>query len=142
VLNDPFSSYPLGAQHDARRLPDGTITIHDNFSNQNRGPRAARYQIDPQAGTATLVESVTDPDAASSQCCGSARKLPSGDWLIGWGRTPVGGPVNRFIGGYNSSGQRIFRLELPNGFFYRAFPVPTGEITADQLRHGMNAMAP
>jgi hypothetical protein len=141
VLNDPYSSYPLGAQHDARRLPDGTITIHDNFSYQNRGPRAVRYQVDPQAGTATLVESVTDPDAQASQCCGSARKLPSGDWLIGWGRIPTGGALNRFIGGYNSSGQRIFQLQLPNGFFYRAFPVPSGGITADQLRHGMNAMA-
>jgi hypothetical protein len=140
VLNDPFGSYPLGAQHDARRLPDGTITIHDNFTYQNRQPRAVRYQIDPQAGTAKLVESVTDPDAASSQCCGSARKLPSGGWLIGWGRTPTGGPVNRFIGGYDSSGHRIFELQLPYGFFYRAFPVPTGEITADQLRRGMNAM--
>lgn len=141
VLNDPFGSYPLGAQHDARRLPDGTISIHDNFTYQNRGPRAVRYQIDPQAKTATLVESVSDPDAASSSCCGSARKLPSGGWLIGWGRTPVGGPVNRFIGGYNSSGQRIFELQLPYGFFYRAFPVPSGEITAEQLRNGMNAMA-
>jgi hypothetical protein len=141
VLSDPYGSYPLGAQHDARRLPDGTISIHDNFTYQNRGPRAVRYQIDPQAKTATLVESVSDPDAASSSCCGSARKLPSGGWLIGWGRTPVGGPVNRFIGGYNSSGQRIFELQLPYGFFYRAFPVPSGEITAEQLRNGMNAMA-
>ncbi|MGH2965026.1 MAG: arylsulfotransferase family protein [Solirubrobacterales bacterium] len=141
VLNDPYASYPLGAQHDARRLPDGTISLHDNFTYQNRGPRAVRYRIDPQAGTATLVESVTDPDAAASQCCGSARKLPSGGWLIGWGRIPNAPPINRFIGGYNSSGQRIFELELPYGFFYRAFPVPSGEINADQLRHGMNAMA-
>ena len=136
VLSDPYGSYPLGAQHDARRLPDGTISIHDNFTYQNRGPRAVRYQIDPQAKTATLVESVSDPDAASSQCCGSARKLPSGGWLIGWGRTPVGGPVNRFIGGYNSSGQRIFELQLPYGFFYRAFPVPSGALTADRLAAG------
>ncbi len=141
VLNDPHASYPLGAQHDARRLPDGTITIHDNFSNQSQGPRAVRYQIDAQAGTATMVESVTDPDAQASQCCGSARKLPSGDWLIGWGRIPTDGPLNRFIGGYNSSGQRIFQLQLPYGFFYRAFPVPSGRITAQQLRKGMNAMA-
>jgi hypothetical protein len=100
-----------------------------------------RYRIDPVAKTADLVESVTDPDAAASSCCGSARKLPSGDWLIGWGRTPVGGPINRFIGGYNSSGQRIFRLELPYGFFYRAFPVPKGWIKPQKLRAGMNAMA-
>jgi hypothetical protein len=141
VLNDPHASYPLGSQHDARRLPDGTVTIHDNASMLPRGPRAVRYQIDPVADTATLVETVTDPDAAASQCCGSARKLPSGDWLIGWGRTPVGGPINRFVGGYNSSGQRIFQLELPYGFFYRAFPVPSGRIKAQELRAGMNAMA-
>lgn len=141
ALNDPYASYPLGAQHDARRLPDGTVSIHDNFTNQNRGPRAVRYRIDPDAQTATLVESITDPDAAASQCCGSARKLPSGGWLIGWGRTPVGGPINRFVGGYNSSGQRIFQLQLPYGFFYRAFPVPTGGLSAQQLRRGMNAIA-
>ena len=141
VLNDPYGSYPLGSQHDARRLPDGTVTIHDNFTYQNRGPRAVRYQIDPQAGTATLVESITDPDAAASQCCGSARKLPSGDWLIGWGRIPQVGPVNRFVGAYNSSGQRIFQLQLPFGFFYRAAPVASGTVNAQRLRKAMNAMA-
>jgi Arylsulfotransferase (ASST) len=141
VLNDPYGSYPLGAQHDARRLPDGTISLHDNFTYQNRGPRAVRYRIDPQAQSATLVESVTDPDAAASQCCGSARKLPSGGWLIGWGRIPTVGPINRFVGAYDSSGQRVFQLQLPYGFFYRAFPVPPGALTADQLRRAMNAMA-
>jgi Arylsulfotransferase (ASST) len=141
VLNDPYASYPLGGQHDARRLADGTITVHDNFSNQNRGPRAVRYSINAEQGTATLVESRSDADAQASQCCGSARRLPSGDWLIGWGRIPTDGALNRFIGGYNSSGQRIFQLSLPYGFFYRAIPVPPGWITAQKLRRGMNAMA-
>jgi hypothetical protein len=141
VQNDVHGSYPLGSQHDARRLSDGTITIHDNATFLNRGPRAVRYQVNTQAKTATLVEEVTDPDAQASQCCGSARKLAGGNWLIGWGRIPTGSPLNRFIGGYNSNGQRIFQLELPYGFFYRANPVPGGVITAQELRAGMNAMA-
>ncbi len=30
VQGDPQGEYPLGGQHDVRRQPDGTITIHDN----------------------------------------------------------------------------------------------------------------
>jgi Arylsulfotransferase (ASST) len=134
VLDDPYGSYPLGGQHDARRLPDGTISIHDNATDLSMPTRAVRYRIDPQARTATLVESVSDPDYPASPCCGSARKLPFGGWLIGWGRS-------HFVGAYNSDGQRIFKLDFPNGFFYRAFPVSPHAITAQQLRQGMNAIS-
>jgi hypothetical protein len=140
VLNDPQGSYPLSGQHDARELRDGTFTISDNMTNLGP-PRAVRYAIDPQAGTATLLESISDPDATESPCCGSARKLPSGDWLIGWGRTPTGGSSDRFVGVYMPSGRRIFKLEVPNGFFYRAYPVAEGALTAAKLRAAMNAMA-
>ena len=133
VLNDPESAYPLGGQHDARRDPDGTITIHDNFSFLNKPPRVVRYRVDPQAGTARLVQSFSDPEAASSICCGSARRLPSGDWLVGWGGIP-------FVGAYNASGQRIFKLDLVSGFSYRSFPVPPHALTAGDLRSAMNAM--
>jgi Arylsulfotransferase (ASST) len=134
VLDDPFASYPLGGQHDARRLPDGTISIYDNATNLFMPTRAVRYLVDPVARTAKLVESVSDPDYPASPCCGSARKLPSGGWLIGWGRAD-------FVGAYDSAGQRIFKLDFPNGTFYRAFPVPPDAITAPQLREAMNAMA-
>ena len=75
VSNDPLGSNPFSGQHDARRLPDGTVTVHDNETNPNRPPRAVRYQIDPNAMTAKLVESVSDSQVQSSLCCGSARKL-------------------------------------------------------------------
>jgi hypothetical protein len=134
VLNDPESAYPLGAQHDARRDPDGTITIHDNFSYLGKPPRVVRYRVDPQAGTARLVQSISDPEATSSICCGSARRLPSGDWLVGWGGIP-------FVGAYNAAGQRIFKLDLVSGFSYRSFPVPPHALTAGDLRSAMNAMS-
>jgi hypothetical protein len=133
VLNDP-QTYPLDGQHDARREPDGTITIHDNFTRMRKPPRAVRYRVDPRAGTAKLVQTISDPAAKGSFCCGSARRLPSHDWLVGWGGL-------EFVGAYRPNGQRIFRLRFPNGFSYRAFPVPAHTLTARRLRHAMNVMS-
>jgi hypothetical protein len=134
VLNDPEGSYPLGGQHDVRLLPDGTISIFDNFTGLNKPPRVVRYRINPKAKTATLVESFSDPTATGSPCCGSARKLPSGGWLVSWGGL-------KFTGGYNTKGRSIFRLQYPGGFSYRTFPVPPRALTARQLRAAMNAMS-
>jgi hypothetical protein len=78
VLNDPEGAYPLAGQHDPRVLPDGTISIFDNFTGLNKPPRVVRYRINPTARTARLVQSFTDPTATRSVCCGSARMLPSG----------------------------------------------------------------
>src|SRR6185295_8007547 len=86
VLGDP-RSYPLGGQHDARLLPDGTLSIFDNRTYLTNGqPRVVQYSIDQVARTATLVGSITDPNIPLSYCCGSARQLPNQDWLINWGR--------------------------------------------------------
>ncbi len=134
VLNDPHASYPLDGQHDARRLSDGTVSIHDNFTRSSKPPRVVRYRINPRAGTAKLVQSISDPAAKRSFCCGSARRLPSHDWLVGWGGL-------EFVGAYSPNGRRIFRLRFPGGFSYRAFPVPAHALTARRLRHAMNVIS-
>ena len=131
VSNDPYG-YTFGGQHDARLLPDGTLTVFDNRTKlTNATPRAVRYGIDEQAGTATLLESISDPAVTSSSCCGSARRLDNGDWLIDWG--PEGG-----IGGYKPNGQRTFRLSFYPAWSYRAEPVPAGAVSAQDLRQAMN----
>jgi PKD repeat protein len=134
VVGDP-QSYPLGGNHDARILPDGTLTVHDNNTGLNLPPRLVRYQIDEQAHTATLLGAVSDPvDVPSSFCCGSARRMGDGSWLMGWGGTGI-------VGGYDASGSRMFKLDLGSAALYRAIPVP-GTTSLTDLRTGMNAQVP
>ncbi len=133
VRNDPLGDYPLGGQHDARIQPDGTITVHDNGTGLGRPPRAVRYRIDPAKGTARLVQSIEEPEVPSSFCCGSARRIDGGDWLIGWGGVGL-------IGGYDAAGDRLFDLQLDVGFSYRANPVADGLVTSRDLRKAMDAI--
>jgi hypothetical protein len=133
VIGDPFT-YTFGGQHDVRLLSDGTVTVFDNRTNLGSAPRAVRFRINETAGTATLLQSISDPTVPASQCCGSARRLSNGDWLIDWGQ------ANKHpIGGYKPNGQRTFLLTFPTHTSYRAEPVPPGAVSAQDLRNAMNA---
>jgi hypothetical protein len=136
VSGDTYAS-PLDGQHDARRLADGSVTVHDNGTLAGRPPRATRWQIDPTARTARLVEQVTDARAPTSICCGSARKLAGGNWVASWG-------ANGLVTELAPDGTPQFTLEfLPATVFsYRADPVDAGELSASALRDGMNVQFP
>jgi hypothetical protein len=132
VKGDP-RGYTLGAQHDARVLPDGTLTVFDNRTNLgNHKPRAVRFRIDEAKRTATLIQSISDPEARDSHCCGSARRLDNGEWLINWAPT--------MVAGYTPGGRRTFRLAFNSDYSYRAEPVPANVLSAAELRAGMDAM--
>ncbi|HEY7152105.1 MAG TPA: aryl-sulfate sulfotransferase [Solirubrobacterales bacterium] len=140
VLGDP-NNYTLGGQHDARVHPDGTLTAFDNRSFlANDQPRAVQFSINQNAGTATLLRSITDPEIPVSYCCGSARRMPNQDWLIDWGQETTGAKANGAIGGYTTEGERTFLLRFKTTFSYRAQPVPPDAVTPNQLRKGMDAM--
>jgi hypothetical protein len=126
---------PLGGQHDARVLPGGHVSIHDNGSALGRPPRAVVYRIDPVLGTATLTDEVGDPRAPSSFCCGSARRLSGGNWVLGWGS-------RSFMTELSPSGQPVLTIHYPELFTYRAQPVEPGVVAASALRAGMDAMHP
>jgi hypothetical protein len=133
VVGDPDGAYPLAGQHDIRVQPDGTITIHDNGSGVRPHPRVVRYRINLKKRTARFVQAFSDPTTIPSICCGSARRLDSGDWLVGWGG-------QGFVGGYGPKGRRLFSLKTPGGFPYRANPVPDGVVSTHDLRRAMAAM--
>lgn len=140
VMGDPISDAGgslFGGQHDARLLADGTLTVHDNRSLQaDAVPRAVRFRIDEVAKTAALVESVSDPNVRTSSCCGSARKLPTGNWVTEWGANPI-------ITELSPDATVVFRLSVMDLLFsYRADPLTPGRLSRLALVQGMNAQYP
>jgi Arylsulfotransferase (ASST) len=136
IIGDPDAANDFGGQHDARVLPDGTISVHDNGTGQNRPPRVLRFRIDTQARTATLLSVITDPDIKASPCCGSARLLPGGDWVVDWGGT---GRVEELT----ASSQPVWRVDFAAPLFsYRAVPILPGRLSDSALIAGMDAMYP
>ena len=110
-----------------------------------RAARVVRYQIDTDAGTATMVQQIQEPlitDAAF--CCGSARLLANGNWAIDYGFLGVNDEVT-------PSGTRVFSMNFndpstnpaapaPSLFSYRMTPVPLNLLSVAQMRAGMDAM--
>lgn len=140
VQDDPYP-VPFGGQHDARILADGTLTAHDNGYLQGRPPRAVRFRIDEEAETATLIETMIDPDVPQALCCGSARRSASGSWVMAWGGI---GPTEHPVSEFTADGLRTFKLSFddPAEFSYRAVPVAAGELSPVALRTGMDTRFP
>lgn len=137
VLGDRSPQAPgLDGQHDARLGPDGTLTVHDNGTLSGRAPRARRFRLDLGRRTAREVERVTGPADLSAWCCGSARRLAGGDWVVSWGGTPR-------VGELRPDGRPVLLLRFGTtlgAFSYRALPVARGRLDARALRAGMDAM--
>jgi hypothetical protein len=133
VVGDPVFSggSHFGGQHDGRVLPDGSVTLYDDGTALGRAPRAVRYAIDTNAKTATLLDSVSDPEVPGSFCCGSARYLGSTVWAVGWGGT---GNATETVGG-----GRQFALSFPGSLVYRLIPLTTSQVSVDQLVSAMDA---
>ena len=132
VSGDPEGDFPFGAQHDARFLPDGTVSVFDNGVELQRRPRVVRYRINRAAGRATLVQGFGDDSIRFSGCCGSARLLPRGHWLVAWGG-------RRLVAAYDEAGRRLFTLKSEK-FPYRATPATSRQLSIGRLRRAMDAM--
>jgi hypothetical protein len=141
IVSDPATPPGGLGQHDARLNSDGSISMFDNGNDGNanpnvRAPRVVRYTINTGVvpPTATMVEQITDPAITTPvACCGSARRLPGGNWVIGWGSDNASTEVT-------PTGTRVWALT--NAFTYRAIPILPGTVSADTLRADMDAMNP
>jgi outer membrane protein assembly factor BamB len=131
VSGDPARKL-LGGQHDARIAEDGSLSIYDNGKDRPRRPRVVFYRLDPEAGRATYLGQLNDPAVKTSHCCGSARELEGGGWLVSWGDNPL-------VTAFDEDGQIAFRLKLAASTF-RAVPVPAGATTPAELDRGLEAM--
>jgi hypothetical protein len=76
-------------QHDARRLPDGTISLFDNSAT----PPVAKFsrvlvlRVDNPSKRVTLLRSYRHPKQLLSPFEGNAQFLPNGHVFVGWGAT-------------------------------------------------------
>jgi hypothetical protein len=121
-------------QHDARRLPDGTISIFDNGSTvfENGLPKAVEESraiiLDPdeEAMKATLVREYTHPDEQHAHAAGNAQVLPNDNVFVGWGRALA-------VSEFGKDGELLFDFRLPpQNKTYRAFRFPWSAQPSDR----------
>jgi hypothetical protein len=128
AASDPDALF--SGQHDARILPDGTLTVQDNGTLPLRPVRALRFAINQSTRTATEIAQVTDSRVGPAFCCGGVDHLSTGDWLASWGTA-------QFATELTPSGQPVLTVSYAPFFSYRVAPVVPA-ISA--LRAGMDAM--
>ena len=77
-------------QHDARRLPNGTISLFDNEAAPEAGPqsRGIVLRLDMRRMRATLVRTFVHHPPLVAVDQGNMQHLPDGHFLIGWGHQP------------------------------------------------------
>jgi hypothetical protein len=106
-------------QHDARRQPDGTITLFDNrgaaMEDQSRG---IRLRIDEESMTATLAREYLHPEQPFATYQGNVQVLPNGNVFVGWGSAP-------YMTEHDPDGDVLFDASFPPEVeSYRAFRLP------------------
>jgi arylsulfotransferase ASST len=118
-VNDPV---PFSHQHDARRLPNGHITLFDNGNFKvPRFSRAVEYAIDEAQKTATVVWQYRLTPDVFGGAFGTVQRLANGNTLIGWGATapaitevaPDGSIVSTLTLDPGVASYRAFRFEWP-----------------------------
>ena len=121
-------------QHDARRQPDGTLTIFDNGTTvfDNDIPRAVEesraivVELDEEEMRASLVGEYTHPDKQYADAGGNMQVLANGNVFVGWGRALV-------ISEFSSDGELLFDASLPpKSNTYRAFRFPWSAHPSDE----------
>jgi len=126
-LGGKYSDFEMGSgtgfawQHDARRQPDGSLTIFDNGATPavEKLSRGLILDVDEVAMTASLVRQYTHPKVLSGSQ-GSMQLLAGGNVFVGWGETPR---VSEFL----RSGRIVFDAILGKDYqSYRAFRMPWG----------------
>jgi len=105
-------------QHDARRLPNGTIMLFDNAASDpgNATSRVRVLRVDERRRTATLVRSYVRRPPLLSTSQGNAQLLPGGHVFVGWGSRPYATEFNR-------AGKVVFDVRIGVGRVdsYRAY---------------------
>lgn len=108
-------------QHDARSVGGQTITLFDDGAGPAKSEsesRAIVLQVDQAARTVRLVRSYRHPNPLLADAMGSARTLPDGHVIVGWGSEP-------YVSEFAPDGRLLVDAHLESGSAsYRAFRHP------------------
>ncbi|MCD6053887.1 MAG: Arylsulfotransferase [Rubrobacteraceae bacterium] len=106
-------------QHDARRHPDGTITIFDNGGVQKDvQSRGIVVEVDEDNMSATLAGEYTHPNKILAATQGNVQVLPNGNVFVGWGSEPS-------YSEFGPDGKLLYDASFPSQVeSYRAFRFP------------------
>ena len=123
-LGGKKSDFKMGAgttfalQHDARRQPDGSLTIFDDGQAPGTTSRAIVLNVDEVAMTASLVRSYAHPHAKLATSQGNTQVLPNGNVFVGWGSTG-------YASEFSADGQLLFDADFSGSIqSYRCFRFP------------------
>jgi Arylsulfotransferase (ASST) len=93
-------------QHDARRQPDGTLTLFDNgVEKDGARSRVLVLALDEGRMRATLERSYEHPDELFAETQANAQFLPNGHVLVGWGQAP-------YVTEFDRAGEVLFDLRF------------------------------
>jgi hypothetical protein len=122
----------ISSQHDARLTSSNTLSIFDNRTYGNGNPRVIELKINDEKLEAELVRIYSGTIQDKSNCCGSARELKNGEWLVNWGGDfRYGLQIPSVISTINEANLESNILLNPLGVInYRAVPY---QLTNDQL---------
>jgi Arylsulfotransferase (ASST) len=107
-------------QHDARLLPDGTVTLYDDggappVHTQSHG---IGIHVDVHSRKAWLVRNYLHKPKVLANSQGNLQNLPNGNELVGWGSAPLASEFDRH-------GRLLLDLRFPKGDeSYRAYKFP------------------
>jgi hypothetical protein len=108
-------------QHDARRQPNGTLTLFDNSAGPKVRPqsRGLVLRLDMKRMHATLVRTFVHHPPIVAVDQGNMQRLPNGHFLVGWGHQP-------YFTEFGPRGETIFdgRFAREGADSYRAYRFP------------------
>jgi hypothetical protein len=125
-LGGKRSDYAMGPgtrfalQHDARRQPDGTLTLFDNRAKRKGArSRVLVLVLDDDLRRATLERTYEHPEGLFAETQANAQFLPNGHVLVGWGQSPHVTEFDRAgdvvfdlrFGGNGADSYRAYRAE-------------------------------
>ena len=123
-IDDPLMGFR--AQHHARRIENGNLTIFDNgFYHSPPRARAVEYTLDETNFTATLVWEYRSTPPVLSRAMGSVQRLQNGNTIIGWGLSLAHVPMATEV---DAAGFKTFEfiLDIPDAS-YRVLRFPLSD---------------